>query len=307
MDFESNGIKISVPAETQTDELVLAAILELAKVAQNRGLELSPAVGGVALAASEHDNVAASELLSDTKEALLEQLGTTYDGYNAVINTLNEGRRAKKNRIELASSDELAAEFSGRLTQEDIAYVAATQEKDPEVTFTVVATPNVLVDSKEVAKAGRAFGKDQPYNTYVDDSFYAGYSAEQLSGTNPGNGNKVQFSLFSSKFTPELEGTVPEQQAGLIELQAKNPDVYLKVSSILEDITYCQTLRAADHKLTGNGTFNLTYNRKFDLPALPLDDWSCVPRSCVDDRGKPSVDGSSVDDRRDGRVSVSVG
>jgi len=207
MDIKRDGVVISVDVTKQSNEWFIATAQELAEAARERGLELSPAMGGVALEAARQDESKHVEVLSDhsdVRESLLEQLGIAHVGYKAVLDNLNEGS-AKKSKMELASSDELAAEFNEWLTPEAVAYVAAVQEKDPEVTFTVVATPNVSVGSHEITKAAKVFGKDQPYNTNIDNSFYAEYSSEQLSGTDPDNGNKVQFSLVPSKFTPELE------------------------------------------------------------------------------------------------------
>ena len=78
----------------------------------------------------------------------------------------------------------------------------------------------MIVNDKELTKAAKAFGQNQPYETYVWDPLYSKYTPEQLSGTDPSNGTTVVFSLIPSKYTPEMDGTVVEQRGKLDKLQA---------------------------------------------------------------------------------------
>jgi hypothetical protein len=236
-----------------------------------------------------------------TKESFAEQLTSASKGYNAVIDALNAGRRSKN---VLATTDgTIAAEFEDWLTEEKLAYVAAAQEADPNVRFTLVATPNVLVDHKDLIKVAKDFGENQPYATYVWDEMYKKYTPQQLSGTDPDNGNQVIFSLIPSSYTPGMEGTVIEQRAKLDKLRSDMPD--LEVPSPLEAVTYWQTLRASGDQLADSSTFDRTYIRHFDLPEQRFDDWLRVPRSYVNGAGEPALSDSSA--QRDGSARLSVG
>ena len=237
----------------------------------------------------------------NTKESITEQITSVFVGFNAVVDVMNSGRR-KKDVLQGINHETINAEFEAWFTDDKLAYIAAAQESDPNLHFTLVATPNVLASSKEIIKVARAFGENQPYGTYVYDSLYNKYSAEQLSGTNPDNGNSVQFSLIPSAFTPEMSGTVVGQRAKLEKLQADNPD--LKVPSVLEGITFWHTLRAQGNSLDSGAVFDRTYIRHFDLPEQRIDDWTYVPYSYVDDDGEPYLYSSYVQYDRYGRVAV---
>ncbi len=239
----------------------------------------------------------------ETKESLGAQLTSATKGYQEVVTALNAGRRIK-NRLDLPLVHEgiLAPAFELWLTEDKLAIVHAAQEADPNVRFTLIATPNIEVNAKDIAKIAKGFGANQRYETYVYDELYGKYSAEELSGTDPTNNDPVQFSLIPSTFIPEMTGTVAEQRAKLADLQATNPQ--LKVPSVLEAITYWNTLRATGDPVEGDGTFDKTYIRHFDLGEKRLGGWSDVPNSCVDDVGKPLLNRSHVQYVNDARLSV---
>ena len=302
MDIKDTGVTVSVEAAKQTDEWLIGAAQEIAEAARERGLELPAFAGTVAIEGAMQDTETAVEATApDNKESLIGQLPSAYRGYKAVVDTLNDGRR-KKDVLTEASDEILAAEFEAWFTEDKLAYVVATQEADPNVRFTLVATPNVLAAPKDVIKVAKAFGEGQPYSTYVWDELYGKYTAEQLSGTNPENGNSIAFSLIPSTFTSEMNGTVVEQRAKLAKLQTDNPD--LKVPSVLEAVTYWQTLRAQGEQLADSTTFDRTYIRHIDLPEQRHDGWSCVPFSYVYVVGLLFLYYSGVLRDCDGRVSV---
>jgi len=302
MELKGNGVAIQVnPAELEDDQIVGFA-QEIADVAKERGLELPFATGVVAVEGATQAVDADAETSSpDTKESLAGQLSTALKGYDTVLDTLNDGRR-KKDVIHAAPGHEVEAEFEAWLTENKLAYVVAAQEADPNVRFTLVATPNVAVTPKELTKAAKAFGQNQPYETYVWDALYEKYTSEQLSGTDPDNGNSTVFSLIPSSHTPDMAGTVVEQRAKLAELQASNPD--LKVPSPLEAVAYWQTLRAQGDQLADGSTFDKTLIRHFNLPEQRLDDWLSVPRSFVGADGKPVLRASVAQRGDHARVAV---
>jgi hypothetical protein len=313
MDIKGNGLEVSVNPAQQSDEWLISAAQEIADVARERGLALPFATGVVAVEGATHDE---TETISDaevptpdTKESLRAQLGIARQGYQATVGALN-GKLNKNNKLAAAELPHMYKEFDAWLSEEKLAYVQATQEADPTVRFTLVATPNVLITPGHLIETAKAFGKNQPYETYVYDRLYDKYSAQQLLGTTPGNGKAVMFSLIPSTFTEGLEGTVAQQRAKLAELQTEYPD--LKVSSVLEAVSYWHTLRAEAATLgrprglplSGDGTFDQTYIRHFNLPEQRVGAWDYVPYSCVSGRGRPYLLDSVARYDRGARLSV---
>jgi len=262
-----------------------------------RGIEL-PTVAGV-LAVEQTVELETPETTL-TKESLAEQLGIAHKGYSATIEALNSGKR--KNKLEVADHETVAKEFEAWFTDDKLEAAKALLELDPDTKFTLVATPNVEATDKDIIKAAKVFGKTMPYETYVYEPIYGKYTAEQLSGTNPDNGNTVQFSLIPNTITPgELSGTVAQQRAKLTELQKENPE--LKVPSVLEAITFWQTAKAAGEFANGYD-WRKTYIRHLNLPEQRIVSWTRVPYSYVSDRGEPALSGSYVGDDTRSRVSV---
>jgi len=307
MDIKS--VTVSFNPEELSDEQLISvsqeiaqAAEEIAQAAEARGLEIPSVAGSVAVEGAMQEPEADSEPFTpETAESLSEQLTSASAGYTGVVEALNKGKR-KNSRIEVADAKTLASEFNAWLTEDKLDYINEAMEADPTLTFTLVATPNVLADSKDIVKAAKAFGDDQPYETYVWDKIYGKYTAQKLSGTDPDNGNSVSFSLIPSNFTPEMEGTVADQRDKLAKLQEDNPD--LKVPSVLDAVTYWSTLRAESGQLTGYGIFDKTYIRHFDLDEQPIDNWSYLPYFFVRGYGEAYLDGSYAGVGNDGRVSV---
>ena len=301
MELKGNGLTVNINASELSGEWLVSAAQEIADAAHERGLELPFATGVIAV----ENTVQAPEIETrtpDTKESLTEQLATASIVYKAVIDTLNGDCSGREDVFTVASNETVTAEFDAWLTKDKLAYVAATQEADPNVRFTLVATPNVIVSKKKLVKAATVFGKNQPYKTYVYDPVYSEYSPKQLSGTDPSNGKNVVFSLIPSSFTPGMDGTVGEQRVKLAKLQADNPG--LKVPSVFEAVTYWQTLRAQGENLVSEGTFYRTYIRHFDLPEQHVGGWLDVPDSYIDGVGGPYLYGSGVQYGSSARVSM---
>ncbi|MEK7059791.1 MAG: hypothetical protein AAB971_03475 [Patescibacteria group bacterium] len=314
MDIKGEGVEVSVDPAEQSDEWLVNAAQEIADVAEQRGLELPFATGvaaveGAMQSQSAEDaevNVeATAETLAAAKESIIKQLPFAYQGNQAIISSLNQDQgRKNKDQYSAATEEALANEVEAWLTDEKLAYVANAMEVDPELSFTLVATPNVVVPKKDIVKVAKAFGQGQPYETDVYDSLYDKYTAQQLSGTDPNNGNSVQFSLIPSKFIDSMEGTVTKQRSELTNLQANSPELNFKVPSPLEAETFKQTLRAQGDDLATGDVFNRTYIRHFDLPEQRIDDWRCVPGSFVSDRGQSDLNNSNVRNDIPARVAV---
>ncbi len=227
------------------------------------------------------------------REQIVGQLPQAMRAFAVVSENLSQMRTTPESIIETVDQTQLIAELTSWLSQDKLAYVARVQEVTPGTRFTLVATPNLVADFEEIAELATAFGVDQPYETYINASMrtlYNNYSPEQLSGTNPNNGEATMFSLIPNRWAAELNGTVEEQRTILRQLQVEYP--FLKVPSVLEAITYWYTLREHGDKLSDNTAFDKNYIRHFDLPSHRAEgDWY-VPNSGVNDSGRPGLHGS---------------
>lgn len=239
------------------------------------------------------------EIVLETKESIIEnQLWSAIEGHDFVVDALGANYRDTK-ACSLESMHEALSEW---LTDERLELVNDMKEKQPGLEFTLIATPNVLTTTKDLIRIAEKFGADQTNSTYVWEDLYKQYSVEQLSGATEGDDVVVNFALIPSQFTPGLESTVAQQRTALANMQAIHPE--LKVPSVLDAVTYWATLRAQSESLTGEGTFNKTYIRHFDLPEQRIGGWSYVARSFVYDAGGPDLGDSYADVSSFGRVSV---
>jgi hypothetical protein len=84
-----------------------------------------------------------------------------------------------------------------------------------------------------------------------------------------------------------------------------NPLLILKtVPSLLEAVTYWQTLRDQGSKLADRTTFDTTNVRHFNLPIQLIDDSQHVPGSCVHISGRPGLVGSNAGSDDNARVAL---
>lgn len=209
--------------------------------------------------------------------------------------------------IEAANVETLQREFATKLTtwQEQGVYRYVLEqliEKDTQ--FNLVMTPNVLASSEQIISSAEDFGQDQPMGTYIYRELYSQYSGEELSGTQE-QGVSARFSLMPSKYTEELGSvSVEPQRTKLQQLQDRVPQLSIRVPSVLDAISYWQSLRARGDSLSGDGTVNKTLIRHFDLTPKRLDSWSSVPLSCVYGGGGPGLYCSRAEGGYHARVLV---
>jgi len=172
--------------------------------------------------------------------------------------------------------------------------------------FNLVATPNIEASEAQIVALAEAFGKQQPYETYVYDELYrkGRYTGREFSGK--GGNDPVRLSLIPSRRDAVLSGNTVETQVRMLrEQQTSKPNLNLRVPSVLDAVTYWYTLRAQGDKLADSSAFDKTYIRHFDLDPKAVGGWSFVPRSFVNRDGGPGLDLSAVE--RDGVARVSVG
>jgi hypothetical protein len=277
----------------EIQELVVALPSEVIRnEAIRRRIEIPATVGATAV----KGEVAAAKV--DVKETIMGQLYFAGIGYQTIAEQINSSL-SKKNRFEIAFQETIAAGLDVWLTQDKLDYVKEAIEVDPELQFTLVTTPNVLVNQGQLISLARNLGK----KTYVRDTLYAKYTPEQLSGIDHTRDNSIAFSLIPSKPDENLYGTAASQRVKLAELQKSHQ--FIKVPSVLEAITYWYALRAGGSTLSGSTAFDATYIRHFDLPEKNLVGWARVPDSYVRKRCRPELGDSYAS--LDGRARVAVG
>jgi len=297
MDFEAKGIKVTIDPNEQSNQAVLDTIQEFTDVAKERGLEL-PFATGVAAVKATVENPNARQA---TYESISEQRAGSFKGYESIVEAINLTRN-KRTKIKTAEMHMFDSELKEWLTEDKLDYVKAEMKADPELRFTLVLTPNVLITAETLGQVAKEFGKNQPYSTYVYSPMYDCYTPLQLSGPGTDTDKAFKFSLIPNKFTADMYGTAAEQRAKLAKLQVKNP--FLRVPSVFEALTFWNTLRAQGDALNSGNVCDRTDIRHFDLTEQKLDgDWY-VPGSFVNDDGKPVLSDSFARGDYDARVLV---
>jgi len=157
-----------------------------------------------------------------------------------------------------------------------------------------------------VVALAEAFGKDQPYQTYVHDDLYrkGHYTGQEWSGNK--GAAPIRLSLIPSRFDSEMGyGRVDAKVEQLRERRAKQPELDVRVPSVLEAVTYWYSLRAGGDKLDDNSVYDKTFIRHFDLEPKTVGGWQAVPLSCVGVDGVPYLDYSVA--HREYGVRLAVG
>lgn len=271
-----------------------------------KGKEKDPVLAELRRAYAERDH---SELKARTTEFIREQVGSAYVAYRTVADKLLGTQRGFLSESEVAASVQELEQLFATKDQEWQANGVYDYLVEKLITdgarFNLVATPNVEASEAQVVALAEAFGKDQPYQTYVYDDLYrkGRYTGKEWSG-NRGSA-PIRLSLIPSRYDGEMGyGTVETQTGQLRERRVKQPKLDAHVPSLLEAVTYWYSLRAQGDKLSDGSTFDKTYIRHFDLDPKTVGGWRVVPDSCVRDGGGPRLGGSYADYGRDVRLAV---
>ncbi len=299
MEVNIDGTIYPIDPDAQTDEWLVASANEIAQTARRRGIELSAYGGELVLSEAAKDRETLS--VRPIKELLLSRFGVTATGYKSVIDSLNKDRDPR-DRITKASRERLISEFEGWFTEDKEQYIGEAKKADPSLDFTLVATPNRLVDSGSLVKAAKDFGENQPYGTIVWEELESRYTAEQVSGTDPDNGKVAIFSLIPNKTTLKIDGTVEEQREKLEKLKLEHP--FLKIPSLLEAISFWQTLRAGGAKFINDSSHERTYISHFDLPNQVIGEWEYTIQSFIDIQGGAVIYTASTNYGHLARIAV---
>lgn len=274
--------------DEMSDVELLGTANDALEVAKGRGINLNLIAGKLAVAheAETQDSVV-------TKESLIAQLPFAYSGYRSVMETLKNGEN-ESGRFEVASPKDINYEFDTWFTNSKIKAVKGLQENDPDLTFTLVATPNYFVSASTIANAKRS---------HIDsESFWRMYTTKELSGTNPGNGKAVKFSLISNKHAIGMRGTVRKQRSALNNLHNKFKEV--SVPSPLEAMTFFERLCFEGVILYDSNNFDKTYTRHFNLPEHRINGWTEVLVSRINEDRVARFDGSPYGEINEARLSI---
>lgn len=152
----------------------------------------------------------------------------------------------------------------------------------------LVATPNALVNSKEIEQLVHDFGsQDLPREEPTISPNIEYYQPQELSGPFIGESwdyerPQVKLSLIPISPDTDLIGTVEYQKTSILNLQSEQAN--LRVPNVLETITYWQTLRGQGQLI--EGAYLKTCTRHLDLPALELSGGEYVLQSYYNDLGE---------------------
>lgn len=253
----------------------LRFLYEIDNKIEGFGYDRDPRISQTRALRGERDYPVLGSLL---RESLKDQVQVSYTAYTNVVDQLNSARgRWNRNRIAQPNPQEFMKILERKQAEWEESgafdYLVERLVQDG-ARVQLVATPNIVAAPNEIKGLAREFGTGQPYETYIYDEMYDAYSAEELSGVAT-SAEPVRFMLMPTEYDDSLTGTQEQQLSRLQALRAKLPQ--LKVPSVLDAITYWQTLRAGGDKLDSPGAYSRTVMRHFDLPGKSLDGWRYVP------------------------------
>lgn len=274
---------------------------------KGKGGEKDPHISELRQAYAERDH---AELRRSVVEHIREQMEEAFNAYQAVAERLEGDKRGlfRRGGEQTLTSEQFEALFAkkDKEWQQNGVYDYMVEKliKDG-LRHTLVATPNVELDEERLVGLAEAFGKDQPYETYIYDDMYrrGRYSATELSG--PFGSGSVRLSLIPSNYDSDFgEQSAELQKQMLAEKRKEQPGLNLRVPSLLDAVSYWYRLRAGKANLTGSDVLDQTYIRHFDLDPIHSVGWSRVPRSFVYGYGEPELDRAGAGYRGGARVAV---
>ncbi|MGH7195880.1 MAG: hypothetical protein ACREGA_03830 [Candidatus Saccharimonadales bacterium] len=286
----------------------LRFLYELDHEIQGFGYKTDPRISEIRRPRGDRDKPELAHILPET---IREQVKGAFEAYKTVAEQLGGKQRLfRKGEATLStlSPNELERLFTAKDKEwqaNGVYDYLVDQLVENGARFTLLATPNIEATKDQIVTLAKNFGQEQPYETYVADDMYrrGRYSAQEWSGS---YGNEpVRFSLMPSNYDAELGyRSADEQRKILAAKQTSQPNLNLRVPSLLDSISYWYALRAQGDKLKDSSTFKRTYVRHIDLNPQRLGGWSFVPCSCVRGAGRPYLDRSNAGNDCGARVAV---
>ena len=273
----------------------LLFLYEFNRTIEGFGYDRDPRIDEIKAKRGERD---LPEIIRMLPEVLADQTASSYQAYSEVAQATGAEVMDKPAFDRLLETK--LAEWQDNGTMDYVVRDFVENGNKPNL----LATPNVIADRQRLRDFAVHFGEQQPVGTFVYDELYQHYSAEELSGELQ-QGGAVRLSIMPSGYTKQLgRKPVAEQLNTFKKMQVESPSLKLRVPSVLDAVTYWQTLRARGDKLSGNGTTDKTCIRHFNLEPKRVGVWSGVPYSCVGVSGRPGLDRSAADYDVVARVSV---
>ncbi len=267
----------------------------------------------------------AADRLDETRTALVAQLHYAYRGCVEVAEALNTSSQVG-DMVALPQESRLVSEFDRRITSQILGYVATSQERDPGVKWTVVATPTpyMLPTHRDIARTARLTGKNASTHEYASTRGFDPYYVtddqhrirQMLSGIDPNDVRPFALSLFPNKANPDMYGTVRKQLEMLPKIQQEHP--FLKPSRVLDDFAHWCTRRAleSDHVEVPEVTISAgnpneeKYIVHFDLPTRSYVGngvaIAVVPRTLQDVDGDHHLSVADVNERSHTRLVIGL-
>lgn len=297
--------KITANTDVELTGDELRFLYELDHDISGFGYERDPRIDEIRAKREGRDKPELARILPET---IRDQLRGVFVAYSTVAGQLKTERCFRKPESDVSAGElEHLFALKDKEWQENGVYDHLAEELIANgAHYNLVATPNVEATEKQIVALAEAFGKEQPYKTYVYDELCCNgrYTSREFSGN--GGGDPARLSLIPSRRDAVLSDKAVEMQARMLrEQQTSKPNLNLRVPSVLDTVTYWYTLRAQGDKLADSSAFDKTYIRHFDLDPKAVGGWLFVPGSCVDDGGRPYLGCSVVE--RDNVARVSVG
>jgi hypothetical protein len=293
---DSRDLQERIESMDEEEFLELARMVQFEANDRNLTIPELKLAGGLATegASVEHEtsDVEASPA-TKAYEMILGQVDVAYETYNEVCKLLGVDLETKE--------EDVREELSVWLTEDKLEYVAAAKEADPELEFTLVATPNMIISASLLQKLFTNFSQDETKNFGQLLSYF---NPEELCGTDPINGNSTMFALIPNKVDERLYGDITKQIFNLEELQQSDLSS-LKVPSVLEAAVYWFVLRNSQKLTNERGTLRQTYVNHFNLTnQLPEYYRRFVIASCIDDVGHAWLKEAYSNKENSGKVAV---
>ena len=296
--------KITVDPTADLTDTELRFLYELDHDIQGFGYEPDPRVQEIRTKRGGRDKPELARLLP---EATKDQFRGSFAAYRTVTDYLAaEGFPLK------GESGMSTAEFEQMFAAKDQEWRAngtydylLEQLIENGSRFSLVATPDVEAEEKQIVGLAEEFGKDWPYATFVYDEMYRknSYTAREWSGRP--SGQRVRFSLIPSRFTAELSYERVDQKMRILsDMQTAEPNLNFHVPSLLEAVTYWHTLHAQGDKLSDGLTYDKTRVLHFDLPPKVIDGLRRIPDSYIHSAGGPVL---GIDAGVSGGTRLAVG
>ena len=315
MDFETNGIKVSVSPAELTNEQLTGLAQDLAEAASVRNLEL-PAflAGGLAVEASATTAATPEASTPETPTVTAESLLATFDGayqsYGLLVDTANSARATAKGRKKPAQletvdaktiRDDVEALLSDPATLQELQaeidhFTKNPESGSPEAGFNLIIVPEGLTAADEQAAASSIQAKvTNRYKPYIRPTEYNDKRTPAVTG----KGYRIAFAPAHYNVP---SGTASKQTGWMKTANQRTTATELQTATDGEALAAINNL--ADNNELNNPTtrFDQTYFRRFDQK--PIGDYVSVVGFYGDDRGRLVLGGSYVRDDFPARALV---